>query len=157
MADYLDQTVLEHYYGDAKLVQLTNSGSGTSVDTDVLDDLVSITEADIAALVGVFPDPITIAGHGQRAYDAMVGLCCRAFEYHAARRRPHIMTDGVRQDYELVIVAAKEMKKGIRALPGDPPVPRSTSESPTARHDTLANVTSINRPASRRWTRESQG
>jgi len=157
MADYLTQTILERRYGERAIIQVTNDAGTDSVDTDVLDALIADTEADVASLVGVFPDPITVADHGQRAYDAMVQLCSRAFWYHATERRQSMRTDSVRQDYELVIVAAKEMKKGIRALPGDPPVTRSTSESPIARHDTLADVTAVNRPASRRWTRESQG
>lgn len=164
MADYLTQTLIERAGGVNKLVQLTNdTGAGNAVDTDVLDQCIDAAEADVNACLNKgYTLPITVADHGQPAFNAVVQMCIRAVRYHLMARRPEMVArDGqIVEDYKAALELAIEMSKGHKAMPGDPPVVRSGPEAPFASIDTVSDLTSTERGSTcpvRKWTRESQG
>lgn len=161
MADYLTQTIIERAIGTNRLVQLTNdTGAGNVVDTNVLDQCIDAAEADINACLNKgYRLPITVAAHGQPAYNAVVQMCVRAVRYHLHARRPEMLSeeDNIVRDYKAALELAIEMSKGHRAMPGDPPVARSSPEAPAASIESVALLGSDERPDVREWTRETQG
>ena len=155
MADYLTQTVLENALGVRFVLQHTDDDKDGSVDSAVLAMLIKAAESDIHDCLNKgYVIPITVADHGQRAYDAVEALCVRAFKYHCHLRRSTV-DEQVANDYDKVIQLADNMAKGARALPGDPPVTRSSPESTQGSNRLLANVT--NKPANRVWSRDETG
>jgi phage gp36-like protein len=160
MADYLTQAICEVAVGGAGvLVKLTNDAGGATTDATVLAQLIAAAEADVnACIYKGFQGPITVVDHGQRAYDTIVQLCSRVFKYHAFSRREIVQPDSqIQKDYDTAISLAIEMAKGKKALAGIPPVPRGSPESPSISNGNVNDQDTATRPASRRWTRESQG
>jgi len=160
MADYLDLTICTNAVGGTgALARLTNDAGAGTVDTTVLAQLIAAAEADVnACIYKGFQGPITVVDHGQRAYDTIVQLCTRVFKYHAFTRREIVQPDSqIQKDYETAISLAIEMAKGKKALAGIPPVVRTSPESPSVSDGNVSDLDSTARPASRRWTRESQG
>jgi phage gp36-like protein len=160
MADYLTQTIAERAFGSKALVQLTNdTGSGNTVDTNVLDQAIAAAEADVNACLNKgFNLPVTVVANGQPAYDTVVQLCVRVLRYHLYFRRPEVMgpESPILLDYEAALKLAIEMAKGNKALPGDPPVPRA-GEHPYAQHSTVSTLSGTSKPTTRNWNRNSQG
>jgi phage gp36-like protein len=159
VAEYLTQTIMERHLGTNRLVQLTNdTGAGNVVDTDVLAQCMEDAEAEANMLVNTgFTIPITVAEHGQRAYDTMVMICKRICTYHLSKRRPEILDpDGtIAFDYKEVKKVAEKMAKGGHAMPGEPPVQRSSPEAPSASGRLL--VDDSTKPNNRKWARDDTG
>jgi len=144
---------------NSTLVQLTNdAGSGTTINSDVFTAVAEDVEAEVCGgLLKGFVHPITVETHGQDAFNAVVALCMHVLRWHLHMRKPETIVEGLAVDYEKTLKRAVEMAKGKLAMPGDPPVPRSGPEAPAAASTNKNNVSSSSRPASRNWTRESQG
>ena len=161
MADYLTQAIVERAIGANRLVQLTNdTGAGGAVDTNVMDQCIDAAEADVNACLNKgYRLPITVADHGQPAYNAVVQMCIRCVRYHLMARRPEMLAkDGqIVEDYKAALELAIEMSKGQKAMPGDPPVARSSPEAPACSIESVANLSADDRPEVREWTRETQG
>ena len=160
MADYVTQATLEAFIGAKLLVQLTDEGGTGTVQTGPLMACISAGEGDInARLYKGFQGPITVAQHGQRAYDIASGLAHRTTRYHLFSRRPHLLDQNswIVADYHAALDSATALAKGAQALAGDPPVPRTSPEAPAAASGNVNNRPSSTRPTSRNWTRESQG
>lgn len=155
MADYLTQAILEARYGTQRVKEYLDDDGDGAIDATRLSAIIADAEADINACLNKgYSLPITVADHGQRAFDAVVSLCTRAAEYHMANRRGGV-TDAISDRYDTTLRIALEMAKGARALPGDPPVPRSSSEATKGSHRILAEVSV--KPANRTWSRDETG
>ncbi len=155
MADYLTQAILEARYGTQRVKEFLDDDGDGVVDTTRLDAVIADSEADVNACLNKgYVIPINVTDHGQRAYDAVVSLCARAAEYHMAVRRGQV-PDSVRDRYDTTLRLALEMAKGVRALPGEPPVPRTSPESSQASHRLLA--TTDPKPVNRVWSRDDTG
>jgi len=155
MADYLTLAVLQNALGARYVLQHTDDDKDGVADTDVLASLISVSESDINIRINKgFVLPITVIDHGQRAYDSVVWLCIRAFKYHCHARR-NTVEEQVANDYDMTLKQAEAMAKGGLALPGDPPVQRTSPESSQGSHRVLADVTT--KPSNRSWTRDETG
>lgn len=155
MTDYLTLTVVQNALGIRFVKQHTDDDKDGTPDPDVLTSLYSVAEADVNIRLNKgFVLPITVSEHGQRAYDAVVWLCIRAFKYHCHARRSTV-DEQIANDYDMTLKQAENMAKGSLALPGDPPVTRSSPESPQGSKRLLANVST--RPANRSWSRDETG
>lgn len=160
MADYLTQTILENAFGAKRVIELTDDAGTGAVVTAVLDGVIAAAEADVNACLNKgYTLPITVVDHGQAAYDTVVQLCVRVARYHLYSRRPEMIEpDGyIVNDYKAALELAIEMSKGTRAMPGTPPVQRSSPEAPAASIESVTNLSVDDRPEIREWTRESQG
>lgn len=157
MADYLSQTILQNALGAKFVIQSTDDAGTGSVNTTVLAQVIAAAESDVNARLNTgYVLPITVSDHGQRAFDAVVSFCVRVAKYHLLYRR-NLIKEAAANDYSEALKSCERMAKGNIAMPGDPPVPRSSPESPQVQYESISTRTAINRPNNRRWTKESQG
>lgn len=157
MADYLSSAIMQARLGVSVVKQLTDDAGTGAVITAILDDAIASGEADFGACIYKgWQGPITVAVHGQRAFDMAVQLSFRMARYHLYSRRPHLMGDNggwVFADYEAAMKTTSEMAKGLKALPGIPPPPRDSPESPAASSSNAENTT----VPPRNWGRDNTG
>lgn len=157
MADYLTQTILENALSARTVIQCTDDLKTGSVNTTVLAQVIADTESDVNPRINKgFILPITVVDHGQRAFDAVMSFCIRVAKYHLYLRR-NLVNEALANDYSEALKSAEKMGRGNLALPGDPPVPRSSPEALRVTSGSISTRTATTRPANRRWTKESQG
>ena len=155
MADYLTLTVVQNALGTRFVLQHTDDDKDGTPDTDVLAALYKAAESDINIRVNKgYVLPITVVDHGQMAYDAMENLCIGAFKYRCHLRRSTV-DEQIANDYEMTLKSAEAMGKGGLAMPGDPPVQRTSPESSQGSHRLMA--TTSTKPSNRSWTRDETG
>jgi len=157
MADYITQTDIERYCGGSDVViQLTDDAGTGSVVTAVLDECIADAEADVNARLNKgYTLPITVVDHGQMAFDTVKQLCLRTVRYHLMMRRPETVTEVMANDYHEALKTAEAMAKGGHALPGDPPVQRSSPESSSGQNRIMADRST--KPTNRNWDRDTTG
>ncbi len=160
MADYLTQAVAQAFIGEKILIQLTDDDGDGNVNTTVLDQMIKVAEGEVnSRLYKGFQGPVTVADHGQSAFDSVQSLALVCLRYHLYQRRPNLMTEAYADAHVAALQDLTEMSKGAQALPGKDgqAVTRDSPETPSTDHSTVSTLTSSSRPTTRKWTRNSQG
>jgi phage gp36-like protein len=158
MADYVTQSDLELLMGPASVIQLTDDAGVGTVDTDVLDAIIANGEGEINAyLYKGYVGPITVAEHGQLAYNTVKQIALRVIRYQLYMRRVESVPEQLIEDYSRALEQIEKMAKGSLSVPGDPPVPRTSAEASVGSAQTLTAYDVDDQPINRSWTKKQTG